>query len=53
METLGQRLRDKGREDEKLETAKELIQRGVDKGIIASVTGFSLEKIEELAAEVH
>jgi hypothetical protein len=53
MESIGQRQRDKDREAEKLETAKELIQRGVDKGIIASATGFPLEKIEELAAKVH
>jgi predicted transposase/invertase (TIGR01784 family) len=53
LETLAERIREEGRKADKLETAKELIKRGVDKGIIAGATGFSLEKIEELAAKVH
>ena len=53
METLAQRLRDEGREAEKLKTARELIKRGVDKDIIAGATGLPLEKIEKLAAKVH
>jgi hypothetical protein len=53
LETIAKQLKDKGREAEKLETAKELIKKGVDKGIIAGATGFPLEKIEELAAKVH
>jgi predicted transposase/invertase (TIGR01784 family) len=53
LETLAERIREEGRKADKLETAKELIKRGVDKGIIASATGFPLEKIEELSAKVH
>jgi predicted transposase/invertase (TIGR01784 family) len=69
METLGQRLRNEGREEgkkigyeegekkgeknAKLKTAKELIKRGVDKDIIAGATGLPLEKVEELAAKMH
>ena len=53
METLAERIREEGRKADKLETAKELIKRGVDKGIIAGATGFPLEKIEELAAKAH
>jgi predicted transposase/invertase (TIGR01784 family) len=37
----------------KLETARELIKRGVDINIIAEATGFSREEIEKLAEIVH
>jgi hypothetical protein len=53
METLAERIREEGRKADKLETAKELIKRGIDKGIIADATGFPPEKIEELAAKAH
>jgi predicted transposase/invertase (TIGR01784 family) len=61
METLAQRLREEGKkigyeEGEKAEKSKvamELIRRGVDKDIIAGATGLPLEKIEELAEQVH
>ena len=53
METPAQRFREKGIKAEKLESAKELIKRGVDKDIIADATNFSLEKIEELAKKAH
>jgi predicted transposase/invertase (TIGR01784 family) len=53
LETLAERIREEGRKADKLETANELIKRGIDKGIIASATGFPLEKIEELAAKVN
>ena len=53
LETLAEQIREEGRKADKLETAKELIKRGVDKGIIAGATGFPLEKIEELAAKAH
>ena len=53
LEKIAKQLKEEGRKADKLETAKELIKRGVDKGIIASATGFPLEKIEELAAKVH
>ena len=65
MPTLAKRLREEGRiEGEKrgekrgekkgkLETARELIKRGVDINIIAEATGFPREEIEKLAATVH
>ena len=53
LETLAERIKEEGRKAAKLETVKELIKRGVDKGIIASATEFPLEKIEKLAAKVH
>jgi hypothetical protein len=42
-----------GKKEGKLETARELIKRGVDIGIIADATGFSREEIEKLAATIH
>lgn len=53
LETLAQRIKEEGRKADKLETAKELIKRGIDKDIIADATGLPLEKIEELAEQVH
>lgn len=53
METLAERIKEEGRKADKLETVKELIKRGIDKGIIAGATGFPLEKIEKLAAKVN
>jgi MoaA/NifB/PqqE/SkfB family radical SAM enzyme len=53
LETLAERIREEGRKADKLETAKELIKRGIDKGIIANATDFPLEKIEELAEKVN
>lgn len=52
METLAERIREEGIKADKLETAKELIKRGVDKGVIADATGFPPEKIEKLAEKV-
>jgi hypothetical protein len=37
----------------KLETAKELVKRGVDINIIVEATGFSKEEIEKLATKAH
>ncbi|NIM12763.1 MAG: hypothetical protein GTO45_11715 [Candidatus Aminicenantes bacterium] len=42
-----------GKREGKLETARELIKRGVDINIIAGATGFSREEIEKLAERVH
>ena len=42
-----------GKREGKLETARELIKRGVDINIIAEATGFSREEIEKLAEIVH
>jgi hypothetical protein len=42
-----------GIKEGKLETARELIKRGVDIGIIADATGISREEIEELATTIH
>jgi predicted transposase/invertase (TIGR01784 family) len=61
METLAQQLRDEGRKigieegmkEGKLDTARELIKRGVDIDIIAEATGFSREELEELTEIVH
>ena len=53
LETLGQRLRDEGREAEKLKIARELIKNGVDRDVIAGATGLPLEKIQELASKAH
>jgi len=52
LETLAERIREEGIKADKLETAKELIKRGVDKGVIADATGFPPEKIEKLAEKV-
>jgi predicted transposase/invertase (TIGR01784 family) len=61
METLAQQLRNEGRKigieegmkEGKLDTARELIKRGVDIDIIAEATGFSREELEELTEIVH
>ncbi|MCP5104867.1 MAG: hypothetical protein GY950_15885 [bacterium] len=37
----------------KLETARELVKRGVDTNTIAAATGFSREEIEKLAQTIH
>lgn len=42
-----------GRQEVKLETAKELIKNGVDMNIISKATGFSLEDLEKMASTVH
>ena len=42
-----------GKREGKIETARELIKRGVDMNIIAEATGFTLEEIEKLADIVH
>ncbi|MCP5048817.1 MAG: hypothetical protein GY940_16720 [bacterium] len=65
METLADRIRgnaeekgiekgiEKGMEKGKLETAKELIKRGVDIVIIAESTGIPIEEIKKLAETIH
>jgi len=42
-----------GRKEEKLDTARRLIKRGVDMDIIAEATGFPKKEIEKLAETVH
>jgi len=42
-----------GRKEEKLDTARRLIKRGVDMDIIVEATGFPKKEIEKLAATVH
>jgi hypothetical protein len=42
-----------GIEKGKLQTARELLKRGVDINIIVEATGFSREQIEKLAPEIH
>jgi len=42
-----------GIEKGKLQTARELIKRGVDIDIIVEATGFSREQIEKLATDFH
>ena len=44
---------EKGMKEGKLETAKELIKRGVDINIITEATGISREEIEKLASTIH
>jgi predicted transposase/invertase (TIGR01784 family) len=53
MQTLAQKLREEGREEERLNTARELVKNGVDINIISRVTGFSIEQIEKLATSVN
>jgi predicted transposase/invertase (TIGR01784 family) len=57
MQTLADRLRSEGkkegRKEEKLETARRLIKRGVDMDIIAEATGFPKKEIEKLVRTVH
>jgi predicted transposase/invertase (TIGR01784 family) len=50
---LGKIAKKEGKREGKLETARELLKRGVDINIIAEVTGFSREEIEKLAEIVH
>jgi hypothetical protein len=53
-EEIGEeRGEERGEEKGKLQTARELVKRGVDINIIAEATGFSREQIEKLATEVH
>jgi predicted transposase/invertase (TIGR01784 family) len=42
-----------GIEKGKLQTARELVKRGVDINIVAEATGFSREQIEKLTTDVH
>jgi len=42
-----------GKREGKIETARELIKRGVDMNIIAEATGFTLEEIEKMTDIVH
>jgi predicted transposase/invertase (TIGR01784 family) len=65
MQTLAQKLRKegerigeergekRGEKRGKLETARELVKRGVDMGIIADATGLPRDEIEKLASTVH
>ncbi|MCP5108632.1 MAG: Rpn family recombination-promoting nuclease/putative transposase [bacterium] len=53
MQTLAQQLEKKGKKEGKLETARELIKRGVDINLVADVTGFPREELEKLSATVH
>jgi predicted transposase/invertase (TIGR01784 family) len=53
MQTLAQRLRKEGEKKGKIETARELIKKGVDINIIAEATGFPRAEVEKLAATVH
>lgn len=65
MQTLADRLRSEGKRigeeigerrgetKGKLETARNLIKRGVDMNIIAEATGLSKQKIEKLAETIH
>jgi predicted transposase/invertase (TIGR01784 family) len=57
MQTLAQQLREEGRkegiQEEKLNTARELVKNGVDINIISRATGFSLEQIEKLVSTVN
>ena len=57
MQTLADRLRGEGKEEGKkeanLETARKLIERGVDMDIIVEATGFSRQEIEKLVETIH
>jgi predicted transposase/invertase (TIGR01784 family) len=65
MQTLADRLRSEGKEEGKkegkeegkkegkLETARKLIERGVDMDIIVEATGFPKQEIEKLVDTVH
>jgi hypothetical protein len=53
-ERRGERRGEKrGEKKGKLETARELVKRGIDINIIAEATGFPLEEIEKLAVDVQ
>ncbi len=53
MPSLAQRLKDEGKKEGNLETARELVKNGVDIDIIAKSTGFPREEIEKLADTVQ
>ncbi len=53
MQTLAKKIEKKGKKEGKLETARELIKRGVDINLVADVTGFPREELEKLSATVH
>ena len=44
---------ERGERKGKIETARELVKRGVDMGIIAEATGLPRDEIEKLASTVH
>jgi DNA-binding phage protein len=53
METIGPQLKDEGKKEKAIETAKELIKRGVDMDIIEGATGLSREELEKMASIVQ
>jgi predicted transposase/invertase (TIGR01784 family) len=53
MPSLAQRLKDEGKKEGNLKTARELVKNGVDIDIIAKSTGLPREEIEKLADTIQ